>query len=398
MQEKRRKYKIIIQSIMNDSRHGNWTNATIFFHHSVEIVTVVCSIIYALIIVVSLLGNIAVCGVILRTRSLRRSVNACFILSLAVSDLMTTCLVTPFELELTISHGKWRHGEIMCIVYTTAYLLTVPTSILTLLALTFYRCRTLKDPLDRFKESPLMTRRRALLVVCILWAYSMLFSLAPVLGWKPSPKSVNFGYCSFNISRIYSVLSSMLNFVIPLLAASFINCRMYHLVLKMPRSPLQTGVRGRESEPVPFETTERNSLSAVPENNDETTEGKPVELFCHSPPTERQRRFGLNRFQTKITVKILKQRRNARAAKTTFLIVSSFIFCWLPWTLLSITLAFCQECPYTVPDEVIDVLLMLGFSNTAINPILYSFRSPEFKKAVREIIGNGRARVRETRL
>lgn len=117
MQEKRRKYKIIIQSIMNDSRHGNWTNATIFFHHSVEIVTVVYSIIYALIIVVSLLGNIAVCGVILRTRSLRRSVNACFILSLAVSDLMTTCLVTPFELELTISHGKWRHGEIMCIVY-----------------------------------------------------------------------------------------------------------------------------------------------------------------------------------------------------------------------------------------------------------------------------------------
>ena len=145
---------------MNESRYGNWTNATVI-HFSVEIITVVSSTIYVLIIAVSLLGNLAVCGVVLSTRSLRRSVNACFILSLAVSDLMTTCLVTSFNLELSIMHEKWSHGEIMCNVYTTAYLLTVPTSILTLLALTVYRYKTLQDPLDRFKESPLMTRRRA---------------------------------------------------------------------------------------------------------------------------------------------------------------------------------------------------------------------------------------------
>lgn len=379
---------------MNESRYGNWTNATII-HFSV---TVVYSTIYALIIAVSLLGNLAVCVVILSTRSLRRSVNACFIVSLAVSDLMTTCLVASFNLELTISHDKWSHGEIMCNVYTTAYLLTVPTSILTLLALTFYRYRTLQDPLDRFKESPLMTRRRSSLVVCILWAYSILFSLAPVLGWKNFSKSVHNGFCYFNITLVYSFLSSMLNFVIPVLASSCINLRMYHLVLKVSRSPLQPGVRGTESEPVPFKTTECISLSAVPENNDETTEGKPMEHFCHFPPTERKSRLELNRIQNETAVSKLKQRRNARAAKTTFLIVSSFIFCWLPWTSLSITFVFCRECVYTVPNEVSRFLWMLGFSNTAINPILYSFRSPEFKKAVREIIGKGRTQVKESRL
>ena len=377
---------------MNETQYGNLSNAAIIPFS----VTVVYSTIYALIIAVSLLGNLAVCGVILGTRSLRRSVNACFILSLAVSDIMTTCLVTSFDLELTISHDKWGHGEIMCNVYNTAYLLTVPTSILTLLALTIYRYRTLQDPLDRFKKSPLMTRRRALLVVCILWVYSILFSLAPVLGWKTSPKSVKNGYCYFTLSKLYSFLSSMLNFVIPVLASSCINLRMYHLVLKTSRSPLQPRVRRRESEPVPFETTECNSSSAVPTNNDETTEGNQGEHFRPSPPTERKRRLELTRFQSETADSKLKQRRNARAAKTTILIVSSFIFCWLPWTSLSIALVFCLDCFHRVPDEVSKFLWMLGFSNTAINPILYSCRSPEFKKAVREIIGN--SRTQETRL
>ena len=44
-------------------------------------------------------------------------------------------------------------------------------SIVAMFALTLYRYTTLQDPLDRFNESPLMTRRRVLLVV-----YSILFS------------------------------------------------------------------------------------------------------------------------------------------------------------------------------------------------------------------------------
>ena len=102
------------------------------------------SIIYVIIIIiVSLLGNIIVCVVVLSTRSLRQSINSCFILSLAVSDLVITCLVMPFDVELIISFERWRHGEIMCNVWTTKYLIAVPTSILSLLALTVYRYRLL---------------------------------------------------------------------------------------------------------------------------------------------------------------------------------------------------------------------------------------------------------------
>ncbi|XP_078378053.1 alpha-1A adrenergic receptor-like [Oculina patagonica] len=379
---------------MNDSQYGNSTNA-LFINFSVEFV-VVCSIIYAFIIIASLLGNITVCVVILSTRSLRRSINTCFILSLAVSDLTTTGLVMPFDLEQIISGYKWGYGEIMCNVWTTAYLLTVPTSILTLLALSVYRYRTLKDPLDRFKESPLMTCRRALLIVCILWAYSMLFSLAPVLGWKEYPKSVYLGACYFNITVTYSVGSSVVNFLLPVLAACLINCRMYYFVRKLSRNSLQQGERSGESQPIPCNATARNNLSTQREDKEEPRNAKPMDLCFNSPPTEQPRRNGLNRFQNAenetTPVSKLEQKRNTRAAKTTFLIVFAFVFCWLPYTLLSITENFYNEFARQerVPRQVLTFLLMMGYLNSAINPILYSFRIPKFKKAIKEMIGNKR--------
>ena len=132
---------------------------------------IVLSASLGLIIVVSLLANILVCLVILSTRPLRR----------AVSDLLTTCLVIPFDLELIVSGStEWRHGEIMCNVFTTAYLLTVPTSILSLLALSVYRYIKLKNPLDHLKLSPLITKRRVTAITILLWIYSMLFALTPV--------------------------------------------------------------------------------------------------------------------------------------------------------------------------------------------------------------------------
>ena len=129
---------------MNDSRESNLTATPNISFHKMEY-KILLSALRGLIIVVSLLANILVCLVILSSRTLRQSNDACFVLSVAVSDLLTTCLVIPFDLDLIVSDStEWRHGEIMCNVFTTAYLLTVPTSILSLLALSVYRYIKLK--------------------------------------------------------------------------------------------------------------------------------------------------------------------------------------------------------------------------------------------------------------
>ena len=346
--------------------------------------TITSSVIYVIIIIASLLWNTTVCVVILSTRSLRRSVNSRFILSLAVSDLLTTCLVMPFDLEQIISDDKWRHDEIMCNVWTIAYLLAVPTSILSLLALTVYRYRLLQDPLDMYKASPLMTRRRASVVICTLWAYSMLFALVPIFDWKTFSRSVIGGRCYFNVSRNYSVVSSMVNFVTPVITAALLNCKMYCFAIKPSHSSLPQDVRSGKNKPVTgFDTKMQNASSDEPEDME-----KPMRPL----PTEQQH-IESNRSQHEDLLLRKLQKRNTRAAKTTFLIVFSFVFCWLPFTLLSITVTICERevCYITVLYQLYNIFLMMGYLNSAINPVLYSFRSPEFKKAVKDII---RKRVR----
>ena len=220
---------------MNASENGNSTADMPYILYNMEFV-IVSAVFYVLIIIASLLGNTMACLVILGTRSLRQSIDTWFVLSLAVSDLLTTCLVMPFDLEQIILQEKWSHGEIMCTVWTTAYLLAVPTSILNLLALSFHRFLTVKKPLDRFKVSPMMTRGRVIAVIVALWLYSLLFSLVPIFGWKSGQKSVINGVCFFNISAVYSVLSSVVNFLIPVLATCLIHCRMYQLAIKSRNS------------------------------------------------------------------------------------------------------------------------------------------------------------------
>ena len=373
---------------MNESENAtNSTASPTIYNYGVSPVMVSYSIFYAIIIIASLLGNITVCVVILNTRSLRQSINSCFILSLAVSDLITACLVMPFDLELIISFQRWIHGEIMCNVWTTTYLMAVPTSILSLLALTVYRYRLLQEPLDIYKASPLMTRRRASIVVCCLWVYSMLFSLAPVFGWKRLPRSVNYEYCYFNLSLTYSVLSSMINFVIPVIIASFLNCRMFCVAIKRAHPP-KTGRRAGKTKHMTRLKEKRGNVSvAKPESIEDPARLGTVQESSNSPTSEQQPVESMRSRHEAIHIRKLQQ-RNIRAARTTFLIVFSFVVCWLPHSFLSITSILCWKCAIDIAKhrELLTFFLMLGYLNSAINPVLYSFRSSEFKKAVKDFI------------
>ena len=80
---------------------------------------------YILIVAVAALGNLIVCFAIIANKSLRSSPTNLFILSLAFSDLLTATLAVPFDIEGLFLNLTWKHGEIMCQVWVTVYLITV---------------------------------------------------------------------------------------------------------------------------------------------------------------------------------------------------------------------------------------------------------------------------------
>ena len=291
--------------------------------------------IYAVIIAVALIGNLLACTAFIVSPILRRSPTNHFIFSLAISDLLTTCITVPFDLEQLLTNQFWSHGEALCLLWTTSYLITVPSSIWNLLAVSVDRYKGLNDPLNRFRQTPFMTRKRAGLVILTLWIYSGLFALMPVMGWKRVPRSVENNFCQFNITSAYSLLSNFINFVLPTLFMCVLYWRIYKIASGMTRNEALSQL---ESCPI----TDQKAAKRL--------------------------------------------RKRIKTTKNILVVACAFFFCWMPHTLISIVSAFlynsCPKCLSAIPGEIFTILLMLGYTSSALNPFLYALRSRQFRNAL----------------
>lgn len=283
---------------------------------------------YIVIVAVAVVGNLLVCYSILANRNLRNNPTNLLLLSLAVSDLLTVTLAVPFDIEGLFLNGVWNHGKVMCITWTTVYLITVPTSILTLLTISVDRYKTLSDPLGRFRRSQFMTPNRALIVILILWLYSIFWAFLPLMGWlEKDAKPIYKGTCMVPFTKAYTTVTTILNWISPLL----ITCIFYILIYLIARKH--------------HTFTNRSGL-----------------------PTKQP-----SKAENKAYLK------NLKAAKTTAMFVVAFFICWLPYSCFSIAANLDGENWKEFPYKVYVVLLMFGYLNSALNPFLFAFRNRRFK-------------------
>ena len=312
-------------SKMNNTSAANSSATEAFFSTSFVYPVATCHIV---IVAVAIVGNLLVCYAILANKNLRSIPTNLFIFSLAFSDLLTVTLAVPFDIEGLFRGGVWKHGETMCKAWITVYLITVPTSILTLLAVSVDRYKSLSDPLNRFRRCGFMTRRRALIVSFVIWLYSLLFALLPIMGWRTHEKYVSKEVCYFPFTPIYSTLSSSLNFILPLLIACGIHIKIYHMVCTQLKTLDHANGRERET----------------------SSKERKLAYF-----------------------------KNVQAVKTTSMFVGVFFCCWVPFSSVSIIATLCMPCGSNIPHEARVLLLMFGYLNSALNPFLFAFRSKRFK-------------------
>ena len=282
---------------------------------------------YILIVAVAVVGNLLVCYAILANRNLRNNPTNLLLLSLAVSDLLTVTLAVPFDVEGLFLNGVWKHGKAMCITWTMMYLIAVPTSILTLLAISVDRYKTLRDPLGRFRRSEFLTPNRALIVILILWFYSIAWAFLG-MGWlEEGEEPIYKGSCMLPFTKAYTTLTTTLNWIFPLL----ITCVFYLLIYLIARKH--------------HKFTNTSGL-----------------------PTKKHSKESNKRYL-----------KNLKAAKTTAMFVMAFFICWIPYSIFSIAANLDGDNWKEFPYKLYVVLLMLGYLNSALNPFLFAFRNKRFK-------------------
>lgn len=151
---------------------------------------------YALVVLVSLIGNLFVVLVIISKRRTRTTVNI-FIANLAFSDLLMTVLNIPFT-TARIFMEDWIFGSFLCHVVPFIQATSVYVSTLTMCFIAVDRFRAILQPMRRRISSKIASS----VAIAAIWIIAMFFSL-PFLLFNRVIESDPFAIETFTI-RTYT--------------------------------------------------------------------------------------------------------------------------------------------------------------------------------------------------
>ena len=80
-----------------------------------------------------------------------------------------------------------------------------------------------------------------------------------------------------------------------------------------------------------------------------------------------------------------------KLARTLSTVICLSLVCWLPTILVFIILEFCTRC---FPSTILCVSTVMYMANSIVNPIVYSYRMPIFKEALKRCAGGSNHRPR----
>lgn len=191
-------------------------------------------------IAVTVGGNVLVCLAVGMSRRLRR-ISSCFVVALAVTDLLLGLLVLPLSAMLGLHSGHWPLGGTICNIYLSTDVALCSASVFTLLAISVDRYLAISAPLSYTTR---LTPARAAAAIVVIWTISLTVAFAPIhMGWNTADFQVqNHDWrswdeeeegrtCHYEWNNNYVLLSIFCIFFFPLL----VMCGVYHRIFCMAR-------------------------------------------------------------------------------------------------------------------------------------------------------------------
>ncbi|XP_074550820.1 alpha-1A adrenergic receptor [Halichoeres trimaculatus] len=310
-------------------------------------------------ILVAIVGNILVILSVVCNKHLQTVTNF-FIVNLAMADLLLSIIVLPFSASLEVL-GCWVFGRVFCNIWAAVDVLCCTASILSLCIISVDRYIGVKHCL---KYPSIMTEKKAVAILVLVWVLSTVISVGPLLGWK-EPPPVDDSICKITEEPGYALFSSLFSFYLPLMVILFMYFRVYVVARRTTKS-LEAGVK-----------RERNKSMEVV-----------LRIHCRSVLEDARSASAKSSknhpFRSSLSVRLMKFSKEKKAAKTLAIVVGMFILCWLPFFFF---LPMGSFFPALKPSEtVFKVIFWLGYFNSCINPMIYPCSSKEFQRAFTRLL------------
>jgi len=205
-----------------DYDYSDCTNCTVeTIQFSTEFQAVIY-LMYNIVFVAAVLGNLLVCYVVFSTSRMRTVTNY-MIANLAVGDLLMAVLCVPFSyISVLLQH--WPFGELLCRIVSPAQAVCVFVSAYTLVALAGDRYMAILYPLK-----PRLRRSQAVVVIGLVWVVALI-TAAPIAVFTRLELDEQRGLplceevsCSFTLFSGYQLLSQIQHGLLLLLTVNILS-------------------------------------------------------------------------------------------------------------------------------------------------------------------------------
>ncbi len=306
---------------------------------------IIVSVLTVIITTLGIIGNGTVILCILLSTKLRTVCNT-FVLNLSIADLIT-CLTGPFMVLAFLSTDGWKLSPVLCASVGFSTVTCIGCSVYTLTTIAINRFILITS--SRGLYSSIYRPIPRTIIILLTWLVPLtMASLPPVFGIGRFGYDKRFSSCTWDplhpLSRAYSLLLAVVFYPGPLLIMLVCYSIVFYKIHKHSRT-------------VALSLDHQVSISITTNSCGElSTNGVLTEQV--TPPQ------GLSQRQIDVTCNML-------------LVVLAFVACLTPYG---------ASLMASESDEFIVYGGMILLSNSCINPIIYSFKHPDFKMVMRCVI------------
>ncbi len=288
-------------------------------------------VLYTVIFLLGVSGNLLVVYVVLRNKSMQTITNL-FITNLAISDIMMCLLAVPFT-PLSAFLKSWVFGDVLCHIVPMTLGVSVYVSTLTSTAIAIDRYFVIVHP---FK--PRMKIFVCLLLIVAIWIISISISLPLAIYQKVSWVEQEQAYVCYEhwpkptARQFFTVTNLILQYIVPCSIITFCYTKVSIVLLLRAKAKIGSGMKNRERDEAEI-------------------------------------------------------KRKKRTNKMLIAMVSIFVCCWLPLNTVHIISEYKKEFDKGMYFVLIFfVAHVIAMSSTIYNPFLYAWMNENFKKEFRTVV------------
>lgn len=332
--------------LLNESYHDGFKNASSnepYGHDLSNAFSRGIAFCFAMIIIIAVSSNILLITTIISVRKLYSFMHV-FIVNMAISDLITAIGTIPFDVEYMVK-GYFSGSNIACGIMQTTFLISLPSSVLSLSLITLERFISIVFPLRE-----IVTKRSVVAALMGTWGYTLIVALFPMMYSRCAVSVVN-GNCFLWYPIEYQFFQLVVNFLIPIAFIIGVYMKLFLIAYR------QANKTAWVAEKLGDEFSCTVSLTSL-------------DIKVSKSASKNLR---------KISRHVMSSlSRNIKASKRIALLVGVFLICWLSYIIIVMLNSIC----HCHRREVIWIANVINYSSSAINPVLYGLLDKNIRREV----------------